>query len=297
MALGKILVTGAGGHLGGKTVDQLLEKVPASQIAAITRDPYKLKRFVDKGVSVHKADYLDYDSLLSAFQGIDKIMFIGAHAFTDRIKQHFNVVAAARQAGVKHVVYTSIQRREGSGIMLWDVTESDTFTEHALRSSGMAYTILMQPSFLDTFYLYFGVNALEEGVRMPFGKQGKTAPVTRDDLAAANVAVLTQDGHENKTYKLSGNEAFSFSEIAEILSQVKGKKVSSVNISEEEYLNWHVGENMNKQMPQFRLSWVRTMNDGDFEETTGELERLIGRKPTEFRDYVRSSYPPVKNEF
>ena len=131
---------------------------------------------------------------------------------------------------------------------------------------------------------------------MPFGK-GKTAPATRDDLAAANVTVLTQNGHENKTYKLSGDEAFSFSEIAEILSEVKGKKVSSQNISGKEYLDWHGGKNMPKQIPHFRLAWVRTMNDGDFEETTGDLERLIGRKPTGFRDYVGSNYPPAQIEF
>ncbi|PTB38495.1 uncharacterized protein TrAFT101_006515 [Trichoderma asperellum] len=294
MTKGKILVTGAGGNLGRKTIDLLLEKVPdSSQLAVITRDPSKLKRLVDQGVSVHKADYLDYDSLLSAFQGVEKIMFIGAHAFTDRIKQHFNVIVAARQAGVRHVVYTSIQRREGSGVVLWDITESDTFTEQALRASGMAYTIMMQPAFLETLHMYFGSNALEEGVRMPFGNARKTAPVTRDDLAAANVTVLTQPGHENKTYKLSGDEAFSFSEVADILSKVKGKAVSSENVSEEEYLKWHGLRNAPKQMPQFRLAWVKTMNDGDFEETTGDLERLIGRKPTGFREYVKLNYPPL----
>jgi NAD(P)H dehydrogenase (quinone) len=293
MASGKILVTGAGGLLGGRTIDLLLEKVPASQLAVITRDPSKLKRLVDQGVSVHEANYLDYDSLLSAFQGVDKVMLIGAHAFTDRIKQHFNVITAARQAGVKHIVYTSIQRREGSGVVLWDVTESDIFTEQAMRASGMAYTILMQPAFLETFHIYFGANVLEDGVRMPFGNRRKTAPVTRDDLAAANVAVLTQPGHENKTYKLSGDEAFSFSQVAEILSEVKGQKVSSREISEEEYLNWHGIKGGPKQLPQFRLAWVKTMNDGDFEEITGDLERLIGRKPTTFREWAKTNYPPA----
>ncbi|PNP39791.1 hypothetical protein TGAMA5MH_08310 [Trichoderma gamsii] len=294
MASGKILVTGAGGFLGRLTVDLLLEKVSPEKLAVITRDPSKLKRLVDQGVSVHKADYFDYDSLLSAFQGVDKIMFIGAHAFTDRIKQHFNVITAARQAGVKHVVYTSIQRREGSGVVLWDITESDTFTEQALRASGMAYTIMMQPSFLETFHMYFGANALEDGIRMPFGT-GKSAPVTRDDLAAANVTVLTQPGHENKTYKLSGDEAFSFSEIAQILGEVKGRKVSSENISEKEYLDFdfHALGNVPEQFPQFRLAWVTVINHGEFEETTGELERLIGRKPTTFREYLKTNYPPA----
>lgn len=294
MASGKILVTGAGGLLGGKTIDLLLEKVSPEKLAVITRDPSKLKRLVDQGVSVHKADYLDYDSLLSAFQGVDKIMLVGAHAFTDRIKQHFNVITAARQAGVKHIVYTSIQRREGSGVVLWDVTESDTFTEQAMRASGMAYTIMMQPAFLDTFHMYFGGHTLEDGVRMPFGNRRKTAPVTRDDLAAANVAVLTQPGHENKTYKLSGDEAFSFSQVAEILSEIKNTKVPSQEISEEEYVNWHgLKKGGPPKLPEFRLAWVQTMNNGDFEETTGDLERLIGRKPTSFREYYgKRSYPP-----
>ncbi|PKK49342.1 hypothetical protein CI102_6144 [Trichoderma harzianum] len=297
MAAGKILVTGAGGHLGGITLDLLLEKLPASQLAAISRDPTnKLKRFADKGVSTYKADYNDYDALLAAFQGIEKVMMIGAHAFTDRIRQHYNVVTAARQAGVKHVVYTSVQRQEGAGIAMWDVTESDTFTEQALKASGMDYTIMMQPPFLETFFLYIGANALEEGINVPFGKS-KFAPVTRDDLAAANVTVLTEEGHANKTYKLSGNEAFSFAEIAEILGQAKGQKVSSKNISEEEYLKWKGFEGQPEQLPQFRLAWVRAMNAGNFEEITGDLKRLIGRKPTEFRDYVRSNYPPTKGLF
>ncbi|KAL7917311.1 hypothetical protein ACQKWADRAFT_307089 [Trichoderma austrokoningii] len=293
MASGKILVTGAGGNLGGRTIDLLLEKVDPKQLAVITRDPSKLKRFVDQGVSVYKADYTDFDSLLSAFQGVDKIMFVGAHAFTDRIKQHFNVITAARQAGVKHVVYTSIQRREGSGVVLWDITESDTFTEQALRASGMAYTIMMQPAFLETLHMYFGGKTLEDGIRMPFGNRRKTAPVTRDDLAAANVTVLTQPGHENKTYKLSGDEAFSFSQVAEILSEIKNTKVPSHEISEEEYVNWPGLQDGPKQLAEFRLHWVRTMNDGDFEETTGDLERLIGRKPTGFRDYYKKlAFPP-----
>ncbi|KAL7953627.1 hypothetical protein V8C34DRAFT_320719 [Trichoderma compactum] len=287
MAAGKILVTGAGGYLGGITLDLLVEKLPASQLAAISRDPAtKLKRFADKGVSTYKADYNDYDALLAAFQGIEKVMMIGAHAFTDRIRQHYNVVTAARQAGVKHVVYTSVQRQEGAGIAMWDVTESDTFTEQALKATAL----------LETFFLYIGTNALEEGINVPFGNS-KFAPVTRDDLAAANVTVLTEEGHANKTYKLSGNEAFSFAEIAEILGQAKGQKVSFKEISEEEYLGWKGFEGQPEQLPQFRLAWVRAMNAGNFEEITGDLERLIGRKPTEFRDYVSSNYPPTRGLF
>ncbi|KAL7931538.1 hypothetical protein V8C35DRAFT_309771 [Trichoderma chlorosporum] len=219
-------------------------------------------------------------------------MLIGAHAFTDRIKQHYNAITAARQAGVKHIVYTSMQRKEKGGVVLWDITESDTFTEQALKASGMDYTIMMQPPFLETFHVYFGANALEEGIHVPFGTS-KFAPVTRDDLAAANVTVLTEEGHANKTYKLSGNEAFSFAELAEILGEVKGQKVSFENISEEEYLNWGGFKGQPERLKPFRVAWVRAMNNGNFEETTGDLERLIGRKPTEFRDYVSSNYPLV----
>ncbi|KAM0478846.1 hypothetical protein ACHAPX_004823 [Trichoderma viride] len=297
MVPGKILVLGGAGELGRRTLDQLLGTVPASRLVTISRraSDARLKPYIDKGVTVHLADLFDYKSLLPAFEGVEKILLIGAHAFTDRETQHLNVVAAAKHAGAKHLIYIAIQRREGSGRTLMGVTESDIFTEKAIKFSGMEYTILQHPSYLESYQTYFGEKALKYGVCVPSGS-GRSAPATRDDLAAANAAVLTGGGHEGKVYKLSSNEAVSWSEIAEILSTLKGDEVPYEDVSEDEYCAWQQASGVPEMITQFFLSWVQEINAGEMEDNTGDLERLIGRKPTGVREFLLAHYPIVTQQ-
>ncbi len=138
-------------------------------------------------IDIRKADYFDYDSLLRAYRGIDKLMLVAAHAFTDRNTQHYNAITAARQAGVKHIVFTSIIRKEGSNLVLPGVTESDIFGEETLKASGVPYTIARQAPFVESLQFYITDKAFDVGVRVPAGK-GKTSTTSRDDLGAAHAA-------------------------------------------------------------------------------------------------------------
>lgn len=293
--MGKILITGATGNLGSRTLNLLLKKVPANQVAVLVRDPQseKIERFVKEGVEAHQGDYFDYNSLLRAFNGVDKVMLISAQAFTDRNTQHFNVIAAAKQAGVKQVIYTSIIRKENSNLILPEVTMSDLFAEQTLRASGLDYTILRNPPYLETLHMYFG-DALKAGVRVPEGS-GKAAAASLDDLAAANVAVLTQHGHENKTYTLSGSEGSSFADIAEALSEISEMNIPYESVSEKEYIDSMVANGLPVFMTDFLLGWVRGVNTGEFSETSGDLERLIGRKPMTYKEFFKHQFSKVED--
>lgn len=293
--MGKILITGATGNLGSRTLNLLLKKVPANQVAVLVRDPQseKIERFVKEGVEAHQGDYFDYNSLLRAFNGVDKVMLISAQAFTDRNTQHFNVIAAAKQAGVKQLIYTSIIRRENSNLILPEVTMSDLFAEQTLRASGLDYTILRNPPYLETLHMYFG-DALKAGVRVPEGS-GKVAAASLDDLAAANVAVLTQHGHENKTYTLSGSEGSSFADIAEALSEISGMNIPYEAVSEKEYIDSMVANGLPVFMTDFLLGWVRGVNTGEFSETSGDLERLVGRKPMTYKEFFKYQFSKVED--
>ncbi|EGG33998.1 SDR family oxidoreductase [Paenibacillus sp. HGF5] len=293
--MGKILITGATGNLGSRTLNLLLKKVPANQVAVLVRDPQseKIERFVKEGVEAHQGDYFDYNSLLRAFNGVDKVMLISAQAFTDRNTQHFNVIAAAKQAGVKQVIYTSIIRKENSNLILPEVTMSDLFAEQTLRASGLDYTILRNPPYLETLHMYFG-DALKAGVRVPEGS-GKVAAASLDDLAAANVAVLTQHGHENKTYTLSGSEGSSFADIAEALSEISEMNIPYESVSEKEYIDSMVANGLPVFMTDFLLGWVRGVNTGEFSETSGDLERLIGRKPMTYKEFFKHQFSKVED--
>src|SRR5262245_44573417 len=106
----RILVAAASGQLGRLVVEVLLESLPASQIVAGVRnsDGDAAKAFAAKGVEVRKADYADPSSLTAAFSGIDKLLLISSNAVGSRFSQHANAIAAAKQAGVKLIAYTSI---------------------------------------------------------------------------------------------------------------------------------------------------------------------------------------------
>jgi NAD(P)H dehydrogenase (quinone) len=205
----KILIAGATGQIGRKTVEHLLKTIPANRIVVLARDAAKAENFATRGIEVRVGDYFDYGSLLKAYEGIGKVLLIGSHGFTDRFTQHYNAITAARQAGVEHVIYTSIMRKEGSGLIFPEITESDVFSEQTLKASGLAYTILFHPPFSEVLQFYYGFTPYEKGILLPEGS-GKMSPVTRDELAEAQAVILATPGHENKTYLLSGSEAISF---------------------------------------------------------------------------------------
>jgi NAD(P)H dehydrogenase (quinone) len=284
--MSKILVTGVSGEMGKLTVYHLLKKgVQASDIIGLSRKREGLDDLVNNGVEIRIGDYLNCNSLLQAFEGVDKLMLTSAVAFTDRSTQHYNVVTTAREAGVKHVVYMSVMRKEGSGRIMPGITESDLFTEQVLRSSGLDYTILYHPPFTDVLSLYFGSHPLKNGIEVPAG-YGKMAPATRDDLAEAHAEILSAADHKNKTYSLGGNELISFVDIANILSEVSGKSISFSTITAEEYIESFVDDGTPRKVAEFLTSWVTAIEEGEFEFRSGDLERLLGRKTKTFKEYL-----------
>jgi len=287
----KILVTGVTGVVGKGTVEHLLKKgVPAKQIIGLFRRKEGTEALIAQGVEVRFGDYFDYESLLRAFEGVDKVMLTSAVAFTDRFTQHYNAITAARQAGVKHVVYMAIMRKEGSGRIMPEVTESDLFTERVLKSSGLDYTILYHPPFMDTLLFYYGSNPYEHGIKIPANK-GKMAPATRDELAEAHASILTTPGHENKIYSLGGTDSISFFDIAKILSEIKGQHVPFTTITAEEYIDAIIASGVARNVAEFITNWVLAIEEGEFEYQSGDMERLLGRKTKSFRDYIESALP------
>jgi NAD(P)H dehydrogenase (quinone) len=287
--VGKILVTGASGVLGRRTLLHLLKRKPANQLVGLVRDPSKAGELAGAGVELRQGDYLDPESLSRSFEGVEKLMLISTHAFTDRNTAHANVIDAAVKAGIKHLVFMPILRKARSSFKMKEITEEDIFTEEKLLSSGLAYTLAKHPPFLDVLATYIGPKAHETGVRVPAGN-GKFTAATRDDLAAAHATILTEGGHENETYRLTGDPPVSFSDIATILSKVHGTKVPYVTVSDQEYLKMRRAEGWPDFVAEFALKWVEGMNAGEWEEPTNDLERLIGHKPRTPAEFFRANY-------
>lgn len=291
----RILVTGASGNIGRMTLRHLLKRVPASDIVGLARDPDKATDLAADGIEIRKGDYFDYEGLVRAFDGIDKVMLVSTHAFTDRNTQHENVVNAAKQAGVKHTVYMPIIHNAESGIKLPQVTDEDIFVEEKLKASGLTYTLVRHPPFLENIQGYVAGNPMEKGVIAPAGT-GKAGYACREELAEAHAVVLTEAGHENKSYSLYGDPAVSFSDIARILSDISGRPVPFKTVSDQEYIANLVSAGLPEPAAGFVLTWVHGVNAGEWEGKSGDLEKLLGRKPTTPAEFLRASYASLERE-
>jgi NAD(P)H dehydrogenase (quinone) len=287
--MSKYLVTGATGALGSQVVDSLLLRVPAKDVAALVRDPKKKQPLIEKGVEIRDGDYLDPSSLEHAFKGIDKLLLISAPAFTDATAQHANVIEAAKRCGVRHLIYAATQRVEGVDFEIPQVTEWDKKTEGLLKKSGLEVTILRNSMYLDMLPIGFGKSVTEVGVRVPAGN-GVAALASRYDLAEGAAAVLSGDGHEGKVYTLGNSRATSLSDIAATISKVIGRKIDYRNVPVAEFVSARVQEGFPEPAATFFAAWFQAIAAGEFAEVTGDLERLIKRKPQSVEEFLSAAY-------
>ena len=170
----KTLITGSTGHLGSATIEYLLNKVSANEIAALARNEEKAKTLKEKGIDVRIGNYDDYDSLVKAFQGIDKLLLISASEIGNRAAQHINAINAAKEAGVKHIVYTSfIRQKDDPNSALWFIAKDHVETEEHLVNSGIPYTLFKNGFYMDMITDFIGENVLETQTVFLPAKEGK----------------------------------------------------------------------------------------------------------------------------
>jgi NAD(P)H dehydrogenase (quinone) len=286
-----ILVTGATGGLGHVVVETLLQTINPTQLAILARDPAKAADLQAQGVAVRQGDYSDYESLTAAFAGVEKLYFVATSSMTDRIQQHENVVKAATAAGVKHLVYTSFQRKteDGSSPVAF-IEEAHLATEKLIKQSGLTYTILKHALYLDVFPPFFGPQVLENNtIYLPAGA-GRGAYASRYDLAVAGAAVLTSPGHENQTYELAANTAYSLADFAEALSTLSGRAIQYVAPSPAEFIAQLSQAGVPAENSQMAAALMSAIAQGEFDFPDPTLEKLLGRKPESPTEFLKAAY-------
>ncbi|MGG1518858.1 SDR family oxidoreductase [Paenibacillus oryzisoli] len=272
----KILITGATGQLGNLVVRHLLQKVPGHQLIAIVRNLEKASALAELGIEVRQADYNDPQSLHDAFTPGAKLLFISSSEMDDaiRIVQHDNVIKAAQDRNIQHIAYTSFAFAEDNPFARVHLA-----TETAIRTAEIPYTFLRNGGYVEFF-----VNApslqtyLKTGAIMTNAHKGKVNAVSRHDLALAAATVLTEDGHENKTYTLVSNAPWSFENLAATLSEVSGTNVIHKSVSMEEVKRLLVQAGMPERAAETAAYIYHTIAEGHMEKTTDDLQDLIGRQ-------------------
>jgi NAD(P)H dehydrogenase (quinone) len=201
-----IAVTAATGGLGGRVARRLADRGIDQRL--VVRDPSRAPDLTDAEVK-GPASYADGDSMRAALTGADILYLVSASEDLDRLDQHRTAVKAAADVGVERVVYVSFQGAAADATFTF--ARDHFHTEELIRATGIPFTFLRSSLYLDFIPQMVGDDGV---IRGPAGK-GRVAPVARDDLADAAVAVLTSpDAHADRTYDLTGPEALTLAEIA-----------------------------------------------------------------------------------
>lgn len=286
-----ILITGATGQLGKEVVNALLKKTDAGAISVLVRDAAKAEDLKAKGIDIRTGSYDDEASLVKAFKGIDTLYFVSGSDIANRSQQHQNVVKAAKEAQVKHVVYTSFQRRnETASSPIAAVSAGHLAAEEALKKSGLTYTILKHGLYMDMLPIFMGDKLLETGVIYQPAGEGKTAYTTRKDFAEAGAAILTGSGHENKVYEAYSGKAYSYPEIAKIISEITGKEITYVSPTNDEFIQTLTAAGVPMEYAGMFAGFAEAIRQGEFADTSNFMENILGRKPVSAEDYLKEVY-------
>jgi NAD(P)H dehydrogenase (quinone) len=279
-----IVVTAASGHLGWLAVQDLLRRgIAPDGIVAGARSLPAVKDLADAGVRTVVLDYDQPDTVEAAVSEGDTLVLISGNDLANRDRQHADVIAAARRAGAGHLVYTSGLRASDSPS---PIAASHAATEAEVRDSGVPFTILRNGWYTENYQRSLpAVRA--SGVLLSSVGDGRVASATRQDFAQAVGAVVTGDGHLNKTYELSGDVAWTYDDLAAALNQVLGRDVVHRSVTAEEHLQALIDAGVPEPMAQMAVAVDTGIRAGAFAFTSGDLARLLGRPTTPLTEGLR----------
>lgn len=281
----RLLVTGASGQLGRRVVEILLE-MNTGPIVATTREPSKLADLAAKGVEVRAADYDRPETLAAAFAGVDRLLLISTDALYvpgQRLAQHRAAVAAAEQAGIKHLIYTSLPGPRPSSE---SVVEDDHYwTEQAIAASSMTWTFMRHGLYTDNL-LWTLPQALATGELANATANRGRHSVTREDCAHADAAVLASGETSCAIYEITGPAAVTSEEVAAIVSELTGKPLAYVGISPAELRKNLADAGFPAPVIGAVVGFDTATAQGFHATVTPTFEALTHRSPTSVRNFL-----------
>jgi len=278
-----IIVTGATGALNGATVDHLLERMPAGEIAVAVRDVAKAQRFADLGITVRRGDYGDPGSLPAAFDGADQLLLVSSSdPKADAVSLHRAAIDAAVTAGVGRILYTSHQ---GAALDTpFGPGRDHAATEQILADSGVAWTSLRNGFYAHSLTWSLGPWRETGVIQVP--ADGPMSWTAREDSAEAAAVILASDGAYDGAVTLTASAAPTFADIAVIASEVCGREVVLEVLGEDAWIAAQVAAGQPEFVARFMLGMYQAANGGFFAGMDPLLGALLGREPRTVRDLL-----------
>lgn len=274
-----ILVTGATGNVGSQVVQQLIAAGITPRVAV--RSVKKADALKQAGAELVEMDLDKPETVQPAFAGVDKVLLVSPFV-PNMVELTAILVEAAKKANLKQIVRLSALAQPGITLSKWHGE-----VEKMIEDSGIPFTFLRPNGFMQNF-----ANSMADSIKtqnafyMPLG-DGKVSLVDIRDIAAVAVAALTNTGHEGKAYVITGTEALSNQQIAEIFSQVLSRTINYVDVPEDAARQGMQSAGMPDLIVDALLELYASYKAGQASTVSPAVEQVTGKKPIAFEQFVK----------
>lgn len=298
---GKIIVNGVDGNFGKAAADLILKELPPEKFIFTSPRPEILDDYKKMGVDVRFADYNNPDTLVKAFTGGERMLLISMPRIGQwRRRLQRNAVDAAKNAGVKTVIYTS-SVGVGNTNCPAIVTIDHRDTENYLKASGLNYIIMRDCQYAEAMTLFAMPQAIRSGKWVINHGDGKMAFISRNDCVATAVALLLNKGKENTIYEVTGPELLTYPQVGQMAMEISGRTFEIIQMTDEEmfdmWLSMGVPPNTEGSMEGSPVPWSaddmtsygRGIREGTMSTLSNDVEMLIGRKPRTMYELMKEA--------
>ncbi|RSK33097.1 SDR family oxidoreductase [Hymenobacter metallilatus] len=283
-----ILITGATGHIGSAVIERLLQLTAPGQVAGLVRDEAKAADLKARGVQLRVGNYRDPASLERAMQGVSKVLLVSGGSDDDGLQQHYNVVDAAKKAGVGCLAYTG-RALQNPDTLANPLMVRHFQTEDYIRASGVPYVLFRNILYMDTLPQFVGPQVFEQGIQLPAG-MGEVAFALRQDMGEAIANVLADSRCDNRIFTFTGSTTYSFTDVAAALSELSGKPVAYTPIEQPTFEARLQAQGLPNAVVHLLAGFLTDIKNGQESTVSPELADVLGRPPTPLKEGLKAIF-------
>jgi len=284
-----ILVTGATGNFGSSTAKYLQEKNVSFRAASNDIEALRKRFGNDNDVDLTTFNWNEPKTFADALKGVDIVYLISPPFTNDFHNKAKPFIEEAKKANVKHIVLTTA--------LFANRPESIFYkTEELIKNSGIGYTII-RPSFLFQNFINYDLQSVKGGAVFAPSAKGKTSYVDVRNIGEASAVILQNpSAHTARVYSITGSEALTHGQMADILSEQLLYPVAHISPDVDDYKKTLAGFNVPDFVYEFMAMLYTTVAQGQWEEVSNDYTLLTGKKPNTFADFIKENQKQFANE-
>jgi NAD(P)H dehydrogenase (quinone) len=296
----RIVITGASGQYGSLLTDKLVAAGRGEDLILITRSPDKLAHRTAQGCDVRHGDYDKPETLTAAVGGAERMLLISGTRVGARVVQHKAAIDAAVAAGVRAIAYTSFIGIDDPANPA-EVRHDHFETEQLIKASSLEWTMLRDAHYADAMILMAGPGVMVSGQWISNAGDGREAMVWREDCVDCAAAVLIGQGHEGRTYNITGPDLQTFAEVTALMAECTGVPLQYVAVDDEaQYAMFDAMGVPRRPVDDASVAGIpwnsddmvtfgQAIREGFLEVCTSDVEQLTGRPARSVRQMIEEN--------